>query len=106
MVVNATRLIRAALPAATLLLGGLLLSAHARAGEVLQQVISSGTLRAAVMGSLPPYTNLTPNPPPPPPPPAPTPPPPPPRPLPPPPPLAAPPPWGKGPPPPERGGGK
>jgi polar amino acid transport system substrate-binding protein len=56
-----TRLIRAALPAAALLLGGILLTAPARAGEVLQQVISSGTLRAAVMGSLPPYTNLTPS---------------------------------------------
>lgn len=61
MALIVTRLIRAALPAATLLLGGILLTAQARAGEVLQQVISSGTLRAAVMGSLPPYTNLTPS---------------------------------------------
>ena len=52
---------RALLAAATLLLGSGGLTAPARAGEVLQQVISSGTLRIAVMGSLPPYTNLLPS---------------------------------------------
>jgi polar amino acid transport system substrate-binding protein len=37
------------------------LAAPAWAGDVLQQVISSGTLRVAVMGSLPPYTNMMPS---------------------------------------------
>lgn len=55
------RSMRTALLSATLLLLGFILSAQARAGDVLQQVVSSGTLRVAVMGSLPPYTNLTPS---------------------------------------------
>ena len=33
----------------------------AQAGEVLNRVVSSGTLRVAVMGSLPPYTNMRPD---------------------------------------------
>jgi polar amino acid transport system substrate-binding protein len=52
--------VRAMLAAAILLLGGAV-ATPLQAGEVLQGVISSGTLRVAVMGSLPPYTNLTPS---------------------------------------------
>ena len=33
----------------------------AKAGEVLDRVVSSGKLRVAVMGSLPPYTNMRPD---------------------------------------------
>ena len=46
---------------AALLLCGGAVPAPAHAGEILQQVIASGTLRIAVMGSLPPYTNLMPS---------------------------------------------
>ncbi len=34
---------------------------RAHAGDILQHVLSSGELRIAVMGSLPPYTNVTPS---------------------------------------------
>jgi polar amino acid transport system substrate-binding protein len=53
------RLTAAVIGAAALLLSGAA-TTPGRAGEILQQVISSGTLRVAVMGSLPPYANLTP----------------------------------------------
>ena len=55
-----TKAARAACVAAILLLGGAV-STPLQAGEVLQGVISNGTLRVAVMGSLPPFTNLTPS---------------------------------------------
>jgi polar amino acid transport system substrate-binding protein len=55
------RSIRAMLAVAAVLLGGSALTDHAQAGDVLQQVISSGKVRIAVMGSLPPYTNVTPS---------------------------------------------
>ena len=61
MVLIATNAARATLLAAAWLLWSGILTAQAHAGEVLQQVVSSGTLRVAVMGSLPPYTNLTPS---------------------------------------------
>jgi polar amino acid transport system substrate-binding protein len=54
-----TKSIRVAL--AMSLFAGFALAAPAWAGDVLQQVISSGTLRVAVMGSLPPYTNMMPS---------------------------------------------
>jgi polar amino acid transport system substrate-binding protein len=44
-----------------LLLPVLVAGGQAQAGEVLQRVISSGKLRVAVMGSLPPYTNMKPD---------------------------------------------
>jgi len=53
--------IRTTLAAAGLLLGAAALTGHAHAGDVLQQVISSGKVRVAVMGSLPPFTNVTPS---------------------------------------------
>jgi polar amino acid transport system substrate-binding protein len=56
-----TRSIRAGFVAAILLFGLAALSVQAQAGDVLQQVLSSGKLRVAVMGSLPPYTNMKPN---------------------------------------------
>lgn len=43
---------------ALLLLG---ITRPALAGDVLQQVVSNGTVRIAVMGSLPPYTTMTPS---------------------------------------------
>jgi polar amino acid transport system substrate-binding protein len=61
MALITTRSIRTAFVAAASLLGAISLTAHAWAGDILQQVISSGTLRVAVMGSLPPYTNLAPS---------------------------------------------
>jgi polar amino acid transport system substrate-binding protein len=61
MVLIAMSPLRAAVLSAALLLWAGVLAAQAQAGDVLQQVVSSGTLRVAVMGSLPPYTNLTPS---------------------------------------------
>ena len=61
MALITTRPIRAALAVAAALLGAAAFMAPAQAGDILQQVVSSGTLRVAVMGSLPPYTNLTPS---------------------------------------------
>ena len=51
---------RAAAAAATVLLG-VAFAGAAQAGEVLQRVLSSGKLRAAVMASLPPYANMNPS---------------------------------------------
>jgi polar amino acid transport system substrate-binding protein len=50
-----------AFAAATLLCGALAFAAPAQAGEVLQNILSSGKLRASVMASLPPYTNMNPS---------------------------------------------
>jgi len=47
--------------AAAALLAGLALAAPSRADSILQQVISRGTVRIAVLGSLPPYAKLTPS---------------------------------------------
>lgn len=55
------RPIRAAVAAVTVLLGTALLAGQAQAGEVLQRVLSSGKLRAAIMASLPPYANMNPS---------------------------------------------
>src|SRR6187402_3574427 len=56
-----TRPIRAACTAAALLFASAALTAPAQAGEVLQRILSSGKLRASVMASLPPYTNMNPS---------------------------------------------
>jgi polar amino acid transport system substrate-binding protein len=61
MLLIAMNSVRAAFLAAAVLLWAGVVAGQAHAGEVLQQVVSSGTLRVAVMGSLPPYTNLTPS---------------------------------------------
>jgi polar amino acid transport system substrate-binding protein len=47
--------------AAAALLAGLALATPSRAESILQQVISRGTVRIAVLGSLPPYAKLTPS---------------------------------------------
>jgi polar amino acid transport system substrate-binding protein len=46
---------------AALLTAGAALAVPARAESILQQVISRGTVRIAVLGSLPPYAKLTPS---------------------------------------------
>jgi polar amino acid transport system substrate-binding protein len=53
--------LRRPLLAAAALLAGLALAIPARADSILQQVISRGTVRIAVLGSLPPYAKLNPS---------------------------------------------
>src|SRR5262245_34371798 len=61
MLGNWTTLMRGFLVAAAFPLGAAWLTAPASAGEVLQNILSSGKLRASVMPSLPPYTNMNPS---------------------------------------------
>jgi polar amino acid transport system substrate-binding protein len=54
-------ILRSISTAAAALLLSICMVAGVQAGEVLNRVVSSGKLRVAVMGSLPPYTNMKPD---------------------------------------------
>jgi polar amino acid transport system substrate-binding protein len=61
MALSSLQAARGSLAAVALLVSWAAFSTATQAGEVLQQVLSSGKVRVAVMGSLPPYTNVTPS---------------------------------------------